>query len=676
MKRAKQILFGLVFVGSAVVLGVLFYYYHETRYLADNLVYYKPKLTTQIVDRHGERIANLFDQEHRLYVRYDDIPPRIIEALIAIEDTLFFEHGGVNYEAILRALIKDVIAGKKVEGASTLTQQLVKNTLLTRDKKISRKIKEAMLSLQVEMRLSKEELLERYVNELFLGHGYYGIRTAAEGYFHKDLHQLTLKEIGMLVGLPKAPSFYDPTRNYEIALGRANRVATRMHTLGWIDEAALNEAMAERPVVYNESLTQNRAPYVVDEVMRQLSHMSDLRTGGYTIYTTIDLGMQDLAQEALQMSFQASLERSITALKAKAKYQTVYVEHNGTSVRLRPEEVNATTFESLNGAMVVSENKSGDILAMVGGVDYAKSSYNRATQSRRQPGSAFKPFIYQTGLDMGYSPKTRLADVARTYEFEIDGEIQKWQPKNYEEDFSGILTLREALIHSRNLATINLVTDIGLSVMREELEKRYGFTSLPKDLSLALGSISLSVTELAGYYTAFSNGGVMNESRLIASIAHPTYDTRTFEVKSKTTTTPEQAYLMVDTMRDVVNRGTGKSAKVNGIEIAGKTGTTNKAIDAWFCGFTPTVQAIIWLGNDDNTPMQAGETGGHAAAPAFGYFMQHYLARHPELKRTFDIPEGVIVTRKGDKIEYYTTTSPPPQRQEIDIPQASEEMLF
>lgn len=662
---------------TALVLLILLYFYSQVRYIADDLVYYKPSLTTQILDRNGKKIANLFDKEHRLYTKMDDIPPRIVEALVAIEDTMFFEHPGVNVEAIFRAIFKDVIAGKMVEGASTLTQQLVKNTLLTSEKKISRKIKEAILSFVIETKLTKSEILERYLNEVYLGHGYYGIKTAADGYFHKALHRLTLKEIGILVGLPKAPSFYDPTKNYEISLGRGNRVVTRMHKLGWIDDAALEEALNERPVVYNESRTQIKAPYIVDEVIRQLrGRISNIKTGGYIIHTTIDLEMQAIARESVALAYNEAIERSVKKLKYRSKRQKIYQTLDGNRTLVIPDDVNASNFKALNGAMVVTENKSGDVLALIGGVDYKKSAFNRATQSKRQPGSSFKPFIYQVALDLGYSAQSPLTDVAKTYEFEVEGEMKKWQPKNYEKDYTGVMNFKEALVHSRNLATINLVTDIGLRSMHKELTERFGFVGLPKDLSLSLGSLGMSLFEFSSYYTTFSNYGTRMESRLISSIEHDGFEPEYFEPVAHEVTKPEQAYLMIDIMRHVVSRGTGRRAQVPGMEIAGKTGTTNKAVDAWFCGYGPTLQAMVWFGNDSNKPMQPGETGGRVSGPAFSHFFKTLLERHPELKRKFDIPKGVITTRKGSKVEYFTETSQPARQTQTNTPQAEENLLF
>jgi len=488
MKIIKQISFVLLLLGILVPFLVLGYFLTQSTYDVSSLVKYNPSVTTRIYDKNGEKIANLFDDKHRYYASFEEIPPRIIEALVAIEDTTFFEHSGINLDAIFRAIIKDIKAGKMVEGASTITQQLVKNMLLTREKKLSRKVKELIYSLKIELSLTKEQILERYLNEIYFGHGYYGVKTAADGYFHKKLEDLTLKEMAILVGLPKAPSTYAPTKNYEISMGRANRVISRMYALGWIDTPSYEKALLESPTVYDDTLTQNRAPFIVDEVIRRSSSfgIEDIKTGGYEIYTTIDLRLQEVGEKAVKYAYEESLKR-IEEYKIKDQ------EESEADSTLALSDINTSI---LNGALVSLDSKTGDILALVGSYDYEVSSYNRATQGRRQPGSAFKPFIYQVAIDLGYSGATKLVDIARTYSYEKDGEELKWQPNNYEKNYMGLIPLREALVHSRNLATINLVNDIGLKQLLNEFEK-FGIENLPPDLSISLGTISLSPLELA-----------------------------------------------------------------------------------------------------------------------------------------------------------------------------------
>jgi len=642
-----KFIIGLIFLAGFAVFGFLVYFYFQIAHEVEPLVHYNPPKTTQIFDRNGKLLANVFDKEHRLYVPYREIPGRVIEALIAIEDTLFYEHHGVNPEAIFRAIIKDIKARKMVEGASTLTQQLIKLTLLTRKKKIERKIKEALLAICLEQLLSKEEILERYLNAVFFGHGYYGIRTAAYGYFRKDLDKLTLKEIALLVGLPKAPSAYDPTRHYANAMARANRVLSRMKTLGWIDEATYLREIKEAPKVYNDTLTKNRAPYIVDAVMNMLqTEFSNIRRGGYKIETAIDIEYQQIAKSALKYGYVAYLKRH------------------------QNDDTNISVF---NGAMVVLDGRSGDILAMVGGVDYKKSAFNRAVSSRRQIGSAFKPFIYQTALELGYNPESKVADIARTYRFE-DGNTKKlWQPKNYERDYKGMITLREALIHSRNLATINLVSEIGIMTLHKKLSP-LGVKNLPYNLSIALGNIALSPLQVARLYTVFADMGRLHEPRLVTNV----YDNngrliKHFNAKVQKIYSQEQAYLMVDILRDIVKRGTGRNARVKGMDVAGKTGTTNKSVDTWFCSFTPDVEAIVWFGNDNNKPLARRETGGRTAAPVVRYFYEKLIKIHPEFKRRFKEPKGVYHVVQNGKDLLYTDKSPLPKEDQI---LENEEIIF
>ena len=637
MIKKTFFLFGTI--GIAIFVWLIFLY-SQIRFDIDKIVHYEPKLTTQFFDRNGVHLGNIFKDEHRLYTKYNAIPPQITEALIAIEDTNFFEHNGINIDAIIRAVIKDIKAMSLVEGASTITQQLVKTMILTRDKKIIRKIKEALLSLRLETLLTKEEILERYLNQVYFGHGYYGIRTAAQGYFHKELDQLNLKEISLLVGMPRAPSFYDPTKNLKYSLIRANQVIYRLKTLGWINEEKYEKYINYIPIIYNDTLTQNKTPYILDSAIKELkSDVTDLRTGGYKISLTIDIEAQQIAKDALTHGYNKILNRD--------KYI----------------DTNRSTTKTLNGAIVVLENKTGAILSMVGGIDYKKSSFNRATQSLRQPGSAIKPFLYQVALNLGYSTASNLVDISRTYRYKSnENESKVWQPRNYEKNYKGLVSLRYALVHSRNLATINLVTEIGIDILHKEL-LRYKFKDIPFDLSITLGSFGISPLSLSEKYTIFSNNGIMVKPYLISSITNRHQQKITFDQEETYATSASQSYLMTSILRDVVKNGTGRNAKIKELETVGKTGTTNNNIDAWFCGYSPTLQTIIWYGNDDNKPMRRTETGGRSAAPAFSYFYKHWLELHPEIQRKFDQPDGVFEHFFDGKKELFTQTSNIPSKQ-------------
>jgi len=630
-------------VKGSIILTMLFvvaltaafiYAYEEISLDADKLINYKPQTSSVILDRNGNKLAYVFKKQHRLYATYDEIPGFLVEGLVAMEDTRFFEHNGVNPDAIIRAIIKDIKAGKFVEGGSTLTQQLIKNKILTNEKKIARKIKEAILAIKIEHELSKEDIIERYLNEISYGNNYFGVKTAANGYFHKELADLTLKESAILVGLPNAPSYYNPLRHYKRALNRANSVLYRMKSIGWITESSYLQAVKESPKVYKTSLTQNIAPYIVDEVLRRFKgRLGDIRTGGYKIYTTIDMKQQAIARDAVDFAYK----------KALKKYKE------------SPEK------STLNAAFVAVESKTGDVLAMVGGVDYKKSAFNRATQSMRQPGSAFKPFIYQTALDMGYNPATPLTDLARTFQYYSNGVRKVWAPRNYERDFKGFMPLREALVHSRNLATINLVSDLGVSTIRKRLAL-LDVPHIPRDMSIALGNLGLSPLKMAQIFSVFANKGHMIAPRIVSKIVSREgaviYATRPKEIADFST--PEQTYMMTDILKEVVKRGTGKNAQVKGIELAGKTGTTNKNVDAWFCGYSPTIETIVWFGRDNNKPIGRSATGGAIAAPAFAYYYEKLLELYPETKRSFDIPQGVFRGEYDGKSELYTEQSPFP----------------
>lgn len=628
----------LVIIFAVALFAAFIYAYNEIKLDMDKIVNYAPKTSSVILDQQGDLIANIMEGEHRLYAKYDEMPGYLIEAMVAIEDTRFFEHDGVNPDAIIRAAIRNYEAGGKVEGGSTITQQLVKKILLSPKKSYTRKIKEAILAMKVENELTKEEIMERYLNEIPFGNNYMGIKTAAKGYYHKELDQLTLKEAALLVGLPNAPSYYNPIKHLDRALKRANTILTRMKTLGWIVEEEYLKAIKETPEIHNSSLTQNIAPYVTDEVVRRLSkEFKDIKTGGYTIYTTIDMEQQELARKA--------------------------VEYAHEKIVKKQGENPATT--SLNAALIAVDNETGDIKAMIGGVDYQRSSFNRATMMTRQPGSAFKPFLYQVALDLGYNPATELTDVARTFQYYRNGQRVIWRPKNYESNFVGFITLREALVHSRNLATINLVTEVGVQRIFEKL-KPLDIPHIPQDMSISLGNLGLSPVKMAQIYSVFANKGHMIEPRLVSKVVSRNgtiiYEAQNQEIADFTQ--PEQAYLMTDILKDIVIRGTGRNAQVPGVEVAGKTGTTNDNVDAWFCGFSPSTEVIVWVGRDNNKPIGSGGTGGGAAAPAFSYYFKKLYELYPHLPRKFEVPDGVYNSRDGVITELYTDISPLPTRAE------------
>ncbi|ETD22748.1 penicillin-binding protein 1A [Helicobacter macacae] len=637
-----------VALSSCVVGGLIFGVYLIALYFElsadlDKVRHYSPKVATQIYDRKNRLIANVFDTEFRFYAKFDEIPPRMIEALLAIEDTLFFEHGGINYDGIIRAMLKNIRTGRLGEGGSTLTQQVVKNIILTRERTISRKIKEALLTVQVEEIISKEQILEIYLNEVFLGHGYYGVKTAALGYFKKTLNQLSLKEIAILVGLPQSPSTYDPTKNLDLALTRANDIIRRMYDLGWISKEYRDSSLAEKPIVYHQTLTQNVAPYVTDYALRQLSSIKDIKTGGYTIKLHIDLDYQEVAQKALKNGYTALQARQLKLLQAQRP--------KGAEPTILPSEDDLTANDTLNGAVVITDNKTGKILALVGGVNHEKSPYNRAVDAYRQMGSSIKPFIYQIAFDRGYSTATQVPDAARSFD--------EWNPRNSGGKFQGMVTLQDALIHSRNLATINVATLVGFSNIYNGL-LNFGFSGFSADMTIAIGSLNATPIMVAKEYSIFSNYGVRNEPVLIDSVIDPQGNVFSYETQSEVIISPEQSFLTTSVLREVVRAGTGRRAAVSGIETAGKTGTTNNNVDFWFCGYTPDVQAIIWFGRDDNSPIGRYESASAVAAPVFAEIVAGAVRIDPSLRRIFPRPEAVRSKTIDKNTFFYTRTSPLP----------------
>ncbi len=640
----KKILAFFIIFSVLTALGLFvyaYYFYEKVNFNTDKIIYYNPPQSALFYDRNGNLLDIRYSKENRIYVKYKDIPPRVIETLLATEDTSFFEHPGINFNAILRAVITDIKAGKKVEGASTITQQLVRNIYLNRKKTIQRKLTEIMISMKVENILTKEQILERYLNQIFFGNNYYGIKTAALGYFHKDLKDLNLKETAMLIALPKGPSLYNPVRHYELNLKRADLILKRMYILGWISQEEYKKAIMRRPKVYNK-ITTSKAPYAVDEAIRRLNvNYPDLLIRGYKITLTIDLPIQKAAIKTLKWNYKRLLK---------------------LNPKLNPNQ--------LNGALININPKNGEVLAIVGGVNYQKSKFNRVTQSKRSMGSSIKPFVYQIALNQGYNPGTLIPDINRKFKLSKIKDSNKtkyWTPKNFENDALGLITLRYALTHSRNLATINLGMQIGLNTVIKNLYN-FGFDKMPRNLSIVIGSIGESPWKVSELYTIFSNYGKEAKVHLIKKISIPKENFQiNISPKLKNIEPPYQAYLITNILQDVVKKGTGRKAYVKGIQIAGKTGTTNKDKDAWFCGFTPESETIIWFGNDNSKSLGKWMTGGRVSAPAFSFFYKKLLKIHPELKRYFYVPKEVktYLLPNGQK-ELFTPLSPPPKQKVLN----------
>lgn len=578
--------------------------------------------TSVVYDVNGKDAMKLY-KENRNPVPYKDIPADLVHAIVDTEDQRFFEHGGVDPLGILRALYKDVIAGGAVEGGSTITQQLAKNTFLTFEKSIFRKAKEAIIAVQLERKYTKEQILEMYLNRIYFGHGAYGVGAAAEIYFGKDLQKdkLTLAESAMLAGLPKAPSNYSPFLHPEAALERRNLVLTLMKQQGDITAEAMNQAKAE-PIDLTKRVTdkgqeyQTYIDYLVDEAEQKYGITNDeMYRGGYKIYTTLNPYAQ----------------------KAMAK---VYAND-----RNFPKGKSDDPNDQVQSGMVMIDPKTGGIAAMIGGRDYAQKGFNRALSRSRQPGSAFKPIaVYGPAIEAGWSPYDMLKDEKMSF--------GDYAPENYDDVYLGQVTMMKAVEKSINVSAVWLLNEIGLD-KGFEFANRLGMDLRKEDrnLSMALGGLNggVSPLQMAQAYSAFDNNGVLTDAYAITKIVDKN-GTVVVEASpaKKVVMSEKTAYYMTRVLEDVVQNGTGKRAQLKW-PVAGKTGTTQSGIkgvkgnrDAWFVGYTPDLVAAVWMGYDkpDKNHMLSGSGGGYPAR-IFAQVMKETLSGMNTKVRDFQRPNGV-----------------------------------
>lgn len=594
---------------------------------------YTPKIVTQIFSENGEIIAEFF-VEKRYLIPIEEMPTTLIQAFISAEDARFFGHQGIDLLSIIRALIKNIKSMDIVQGGSTITQQITKSLLLSPEKSYSRKIKEAILARRIENSLSKSDILSIYLNQIYLGHRSYGVEAAALTYFGKRASELNLAESALLAGLPKAPSAYSPIRHPLKAKKRQRYVLQRMVQREYITQAQAKEA-EDLPLDITPPENKNIkiAPYLTEYIRQYLENTYGtdlLYGGGLKVYTPLNLFTQKTAQRAIALGLRDFEERE------------GYQEGE----------------PRVQGALVAMEPSTGYIKTLVGGVNFLENQFNRALQARRQPGSAFKPIVYAAALDTGYTTTTILIDSPLVFKIKSDKEF--WEPRNYDLEFKGPITLRNALTYSRNIITIKILQDIGVGYAIN-YARRLGISSpLNRDLSLALGSSGVSLLELTRAYTVFANQGIRVEPIFITKIIDR-YGTVLEENKPKLTQviSSQTAYLMMSLLKSVVEEGTGRKVKALHRPCAGKTGTTNDVRDAWFIGFTPDLIAGTWVGFDDEKPLGKHETGAVAASPIWLNFMQETLKGTP--LKLFSIPEGIIFT----KIDPETGKPPTAQSQKI-----------
>ena len=738
-----------VFIGIGTVVGII---YHFNRKLPDmeTLKDYNPPVVTKVFSERGKLIGEFY-KEKRIYVPVGKIPELVKNAFIAAEDENFYHHKGLDFISIFRALIKDIKSGKIVQGGSTITQQVVKSFLLSPRKTISRKIKEAILAYKIENFLTKDEILNLYLNQIYLGYGSYGVAAAAENYFGKEIDKLTLAEAAMLAGLPKAPSLYSPAHNFGKAKERQFYVLKQMVKNDFITQTEAMKAFKENIVIkkkVNYNLTT--APYYLDYIKYYMLNKygeEKLLTGGYKIYTSVDLKLQDFARRALRKGledierrkgFTGPIDRTdkneisnymekllkenkfpiekykiykaiVTYIDKKNNYAIInlgdfkgylrYRDNKWISYKrlgdtkkkyisgkigniLKPGDVIYVQFYrrisktyffkvyqkvGVNGAILSVEPSTGLVKAMVGGYSYGRNQFNRAFQARRLPGSGFKPIIYAAAFAKGYTPASVFLDTPEMFFDPVKNRY--WKPENYERKFYGATTLRDALVHSRNVVTVKLLKKIGINYATSFARKLKITSPLNKDLSMALGSSALTLLELVRAYSIFANQGndvkfvfikriVDRKGNVIENNFNiDNLDLKLGLIKRKEIISPQVAYLITSVLQDVIKRGTGRRVRSLNKPCAGKTGTTNDYKDAWFFGYTPNVVTGVYVGYDKVKPIGRKETGSRAASPIWLDYMKKALLNVPP--NMFPVPKGIIFKKIDIRNGLLATSSTP-----------------
>jgi penicillin-binding protein 1A len=684
-----------------------------------------PAASTRIY-ADDDTLIGEFKIEKGVYVSIDRIPEHLIKAVVAVEDSRFWHHKGVDYLAIVRAVLKDIIAGRIKEGASTITQQLAKVVFLSPEKTVIRKLKEATLAYRLEKNLKKEEILELYLNKIYFGRGAYGVEMAARSYFGKSISDVNLAEAALLCGLIKAPSRYSPYNNLDMAKNRQQIVLNRMMEEGYITRKQVNEAY-QQPLyltsVRQEQYTNN---YFLEYVRKHLEDTygaEAVYSGGLKVYTTLNKKMQLAAVNSLkegllaldkrqgfrgpighkdinlqeELAKKGTFEKVViregeimtaTVLTVSSNEATVkamgivghlfledaqwanrLIDSKGRLVRrlrynlstfLRPGDIIKVRFKErgvrpvfaleqdplVQGAVVAIEASTGYIRAIVGGYDFNESEFNRAVSARRQAGSAFKPIVYAAAMDNGFTPASVIIDEPLVYENEKYGD---WKPGNYDNKFQGATRLREGLAYSRNIITIKLLEEIGVNKVAKFAGALGIEGPFPRNLTLGLGSLSVSPLELTSAFGVFARGGIKIPPIAVKYVSDAEGNVVENNIpQGQNVISPQTAFLATSMLEDVVKYGTGKRARALNRPVAGKTGTTNEYKDAWFIGYTPELIAGVWVGFDDMRTLGHGETGARAASPIWISFMNQALSEMSPYdsgdaeERAFPVPDGIV----------------------------------
>lgn len=596
-------LLGVTMLASSVVAGGLVGLAVSFRNLPDVRVLqnYAPTETTHIYDIKGVPLASLHDEANREVVDLNEISPHLKRAVIAIEDSNFYDHKGINPTGIVRAFIANMETGVTVEGGSTLTMQLVKNLFLSPNRTIGRKAAEAVMAIRLEQILSKEEILELYLNQVYWGHNLYGVETAARSYFNKSARDLTLAESAMMAGLIPAPEDFSPFANYQTAKQRQLIVLKRMRELQWITPQEEAEAK-KQPLLVGKitSFSSSRLPYVTEAVVAELTERfgrDAVLKGGMRVQTTID------------MNFQRMAENVVSQWHDWLYYQGVYYDRKNGQL-----------------ALVAVDPRTHFVKAMVGGADYKTSQYNRAIQARRQPGSAFKPFVYYAAFASGkYGPDSTVYDTPVSYP---DG-YGYYSPQNYGGGFSGAVSIRSALASSLNIPAVKLGQEVGLNQVIEVCRVLGIKSPIEPVISLPLGSVDLTPMEMAGAFATFANDGWHSDTTFIVQVTDSQGNVLLDNTpKPRLVLDQWSVAALNNVLQGVISGGTATRAQI-GRPAAGKTGTTSSERDVWFVGYTPDLATAVWAGNDDYTPLTYGATGGTVVAPIWRDFMSQALAGKP-----------------------------------------------
>jgi penicillin-binding protein 1A len=686
----------------------------------ESLTDYRPKVPLRVYSEDGFLIAE-FGEERRAVVKIGEVPKHMKQAILAAEDERFYQHGGVDTMGVLRAALANLSAGGAKEGASTITMQVARNFFLSSEKTLKRKVSEALLAVKIEHSLSKDKILELYINQIYLGQRAYGFAAASQVYFGKPLNKLNAAEFAMLAGLPKAPSRYNPFANLKRSTERQRYVLRRMRELNFIDE---NEYQASlRYELRFKASHQSRdlaADYVAESVRQAMydRYQEGIYSSGMKVYTTILKKNQEAANAAvlqgvldydmrhnyrgpegmvhLDRADQASLNSLMddaldnvetygelipaVVLEASPKLVKVYREgghieeisgdglklvaktltekspdkqkvKRGAIIRIHQAadgKWSLVQLPQVEAALVATDPDSGAIRAMVGGFDFTRNKFNHATQAWRQPGSSFKPFIYSASLEKGLTPATVINDAPILISAAETGSGSSWSPQNFDGKFEGPMRMRTALTKSKNMVSIRILQNIGVPYAQDYIQ-RFGFLAKdhPPYLAMALGAGSVTPWQMAGAYSVFANGGYKVTPYLISKIVDSQgkviEQTQPLRAGSSAPRAidPRNAFLMTNMMQDVARIGTAAKARELGrYDLAGKTGTTNNLVDAWFAGFNPKQVAVVWIGFDQPRTLGNQETGGHAALPMWISYMGKVLQGVPD--EPYPVPDGVV----------------------------------